>query len=136
MITGGSNFNEVFLDGARTAEQNVVLGAGQGWAAAMALLGLERGDEAATNPIFFRAEVDRLIALARPAGVGRRRSVRDQLARAYTRAEIMRYLGMRTSPAGSRASRPAPTRRSRSSTGVSTTARPPTSRSACSALTP
>jgi alkylation response protein AidB-like acyl-CoA dehydrogenase len=96
MITGGSNFNEVFLDGARTAEHNVVLGPGQGWAAATALLGLERGDEAATNPIFFRAEVDRLIGLARERGVAGDAAVRDQLARAYTRAEIMRYLGLRT----------------------------------------
>jgi alkylation response protein AidB-like acyl-CoA dehydrogenase len=96
MITGGSNFNEVFLDGARTAEHNVVLGPGQGWTAATALLGLERGDEAATNPIFFRAEVDRLIGLARERGLADDAAVRDQLARAYTRAEIMRYLGLRT----------------------------------------
>jgi hypothetical protein len=62
----------------------------------MALLGLERGDEAATNPIFFRAEVDRLVELARERGLGADELVRDRLARAYTRAEIMRYLGMRT----------------------------------------
>ena len=96
MITGGNNFNEVFFDGARTAEQNVVIGPGQGWAAAMALLGLERGDEAATNPIFFRAEVDRLIALAQERGLAGDELVRDRLARAVTRAEIMRYLGLRT----------------------------------------
>lgn len=96
MITGGSNFNEVFFDGARTDEENIVMGPGRGWAAATALLGLERGDEAATNPIFFRAEVDRLIALARERGQADDPYVRDQLARAYTRAEIMRYLGMRT----------------------------------------
>ena len=36
----------------------------------MALLGLERGDEAATNPIYFQAEVDRLIDLARERGRG------------------------------------------------------------------
>ena len=96
MITGGNNFNEVFLDGARAAEHDLVLGPGQGWRAAMALLGLERGDEAATNPIFFRAEVDRLIALAQERGVAGRAYVRDELARAFTRAEIMRYLGLRT----------------------------------------
>jgi alkylation response protein AidB-like acyl-CoA dehydrogenase len=96
MMTGAGNFNEVFFDGARTARENIVLGPGAGWRAAMALLGLERGDEAATNPIFFRAEVDRLIALARERGLADDPVVRDQLARAYTRAEIMRYLGLRT----------------------------------------
>ncbi|NKY61025.1 acyl-CoA dehydrogenase family protein [Nocardia flavorosea] len=96
MMTGGSNFNEVFFDGARTAAANVVIGPEQGWQAAMALLGLERGDEVATNPIFFRAEVDRLIDLARERGLAEDQLVRDQLVRAYTRVEIMRYLGLRT----------------------------------------
>jgi len=96
MLTGGDNFNEVFFDGARTARENVVIGPGEGWKAAMALLGLERGDEAATNPILFRAEVDRLIALATERGRNHDDAVRDELVRAYTRAEIMRYLGMRT----------------------------------------
>jgi alkylation response protein AidB-like acyl-CoA dehydrogenase len=96
MMTGGSNFNETFFDGARTAADNIVIGPGQGWKAAMALLGLERGDEVATNPIFFGAEVDRLIALAKERGLAQDEAVRDDLARAYTRARIMRYLGLRT----------------------------------------
>ena len=96
MMTGDDNFNEVFFDDARTAEENIVIGPGEGWRAAMALLGLERGDEAATNPIYFKAEVDRLITLAQERGRAGDAVVRDQLARAYTRAEIMRYLGLRT----------------------------------------
>jgi len=96
MMTGTGNFNQVTFDGARTAQENVVIGPGEGWKAAMALLGLERGDEAATNPIFFRAEVDRLIELARERGLSGDPLVRDALARAYTRAEIMKYLGYRT----------------------------------------
>ena len=95
-MTGGSSFNETFFDGARTAEENIVIGPNQGWKAAMALLGLERGDEVATNPIFFGAEFDRLIALAQERGLASDDRIRDQLVRAYTRAEIMRYLGMRT----------------------------------------
>jgi alkylation response protein AidB-like acyl-CoA dehydrogenase len=96
MMTGDDNFNEVFFDDARTAEENIVIGPGEGWRAAMALLGLERGDEAATNPIYFKAEVDRLIKLAQERGNAGDPVVRDQLARAYTRGEIMRYLGLRT----------------------------------------
>ncbi len=96
MMTGTGNFNQVTFDGARTAQGNVVIGPGEGWQAAMALLGLERGDEAATNPIYFRAEVNRLIELARERGLGHDPLVRDELARAWTRAEIMKYLGWRT----------------------------------------
>lgn len=96
MMTGGDNFNEVFFDDARTSAENIVIGPGEGWRAAMELLGLERGDEAATNPIYFKAEVDRLIKLAQERGRADDAVVRDQLARAYSRGEIMRYLGLRT----------------------------------------
>lgn len=95
MITGRSSFNEVFFNDARTREEHVVHGVNQGWQAAMALLGLERGAEAATNPIMFRAEIDRLIALAKAGGMMESELVRDQLARAYTRTEVMKYLGQR-----------------------------------------
>ncbi|GAC1405923.1 MAG: acyl-CoA dehydrogenase family protein [Mycobacterium sp.] len=95
MATGSNAFNEVFFTGARTNAANVVLGVDQGWEAAMALLGLERGDEAATNPILFRAEVDRLIALVHEKGLTGDEVVRDRVARAYTKAEIMGYLGKR-----------------------------------------
>jgi len=95
MITGAREFNEVFFTDARTSADNVVLGVDQGWKAAMALLGLERGDEAATNPILFRAEVDRLIALVRERGLAGDEIVRDRVARAYTKVEIMRFLGAR-----------------------------------------
>jgi len=95
MATGGQAFNEVFFTDARTGADNVVLGVDQGWKAATALLGLERGDEAATNPILFRAELDRLIQLVHERGLTGDEVVRDQVARAYTRVEIMRFLGAR-----------------------------------------
>lgn len=95
MITGGRAFNEVFFTDARTSADNVVLGVDQGWKAAMALLGLERGDEAATNPILFRAELDRLIQLVHEHGLAGDELVRDRIAHAYTRVEIMRFLGAR-----------------------------------------
>jgi alkylation response protein AidB-like acyl-CoA dehydrogenase len=95
MASGSSAFNEVFFSGARTSAENVVLGVDEGWKAAMALLGLERGDEAATNPILFRAEVDRLLKLVHERGLVGDEVVRDRVARAYTKAEIMGYLGKR-----------------------------------------
>ncbi len=61
----------------------------------MTLLGLERGEEAATNPILFRAELDRLLEMAHERGAGTGGPMRDRLADAYIRCETMRFLGLR-----------------------------------------
>jgi alkylation response protein AidB-like acyl-CoA dehydrogenase len=93
--TGASEFNEVFLDGARTPLENVVGPVDGGWQVAQTLLGYERGDEAATNPILFRAEFDRLVELAREQGRADDPIVRDRLAQLLVEVEIMRFLGYR-----------------------------------------
>jgi alkylation response protein AidB-like acyl-CoA dehydrogenase len=95
MLSGETEFNEVFLDGATTPADHVVGEVNGGWAVAMTLLGHERGEEAATNPILFRAELDRLVALARERGLNSDPVVRQRLARAHIRCEIMRFLGYR-----------------------------------------
>jgi alkylation response protein AidB-like acyl-CoA dehydrogenase len=95
MIGGAPDFNEVFFDGARTSADNVVGDIDDGWTVANSLLGLERGDEAATNPIQFRAEFDRLVTMARDLGRLDDPVIRDRIAAAYTRVETMRYLGYR-----------------------------------------
>jgi hypothetical protein len=94
-LTGDSDFNEVFFTGARTPAGLVVGAPGAGWEVAMTLLGLERGEEAATNPILFRAELDRLLALAAERGRDRDPLIRQRLAWCYARVEVMRYLGYR-----------------------------------------
>ncbi|MGO9910999.1 MAG: acyl-CoA dehydrogenase family protein [Acidimicrobiales bacterium] len=96
MMTGDSEFNEVFFTDARCAAGNVVGGVNNGWAVAMTLLGYERGEAAATFPIMFRAELDRLLNLAREHGCTDDPLIRQRLAWAYSKVEIMRYLGMRT----------------------------------------
>lgn len=95
MIGGAPDFNEVFLDGARTSAGNVVGAVDDGWAVANSVLALERGDEAATNPVLFRAEFDRLVEMARERGRLDDPVVRDRIADAYVRVETMRYLGYR-----------------------------------------
>jgi alkylation response protein AidB-like acyl-CoA dehydrogenase len=94
-LSGQSEFNEVFFTNATTPADHVVGDVNGGWAVAMTLLGLERGEEAATNPILFRAELDRLVTMARERGRLADPLIRERLARAYVRCEIMRYLGLR-----------------------------------------
>jgi alkylation response protein AidB-like acyl-CoA dehydrogenase len=95
MIGGSPDFNEIFFDGARTSIDNVVGEVDGGWAVANSVLELERGDEAATNPIQFRAEWDRLVAMARERGRLDDPVIRDRVADAYIRVETMRFLGLR-----------------------------------------
>ena len=85
----------MFFTGARTHADLVVGAPGEGWPVAMTLLGHERGEEAATNPILFRAELDRLLALAAERGRDHDPLIRQRLAWCYARVEIMRYLGYR-----------------------------------------
>ncbi len=92
---GQRSFNAVFFDGARTAADNVVGEVNGGWAVANTVLGLERGDEAATNPVQFRFELDRLVSLARDLGRLDDPVIRDRIADAYIRVETMRFLGYR-----------------------------------------
>ena len=96
MITGDSEFNEVFFTDARCPKENVVGGVNNGWAVAMTLLSYERGEAAATFPIMFRAELDRLAALAHDTGADQDPLIRQRLAWCHSKVEIMRYLGMRT----------------------------------------
>jgi alkylation response protein AidB-like acyl-CoA dehydrogenase len=94
-MSGASEFNEVYFSGATTPADHVVGEVDGGWAVAATLLSLERGEEAATNPILFRAELDRLLRLAVESGSSSDPVLRDRLADAYVRCEVMRFLGLR-----------------------------------------
>jgi alkylation response protein AidB-like acyl-CoA dehydrogenase len=96
MISGESEFNEVFYTDARCPKDNVLGGVNNGWAVAMSLLGFERGEAAATGPIRYEAEFERLLALARQYGVADDPVIRQRLAWCYSKVRIMRFLGQRT----------------------------------------
>ena len=96
MISGESEFNEVFYTDAVCPKDEVVGGVNNGWAVAMSLLGYERGEAAATMPIRFQGELDRLLLLAKERGVDQDPLIRQRLAWCYGKVQIMRYLGMRT----------------------------------------
>jgi alkylation response protein AidB-like acyl-CoA dehydrogenase len=95
MINGDSEFNEVFYTDAVAPKENVVGGVNNGWAVAMTLLGFERGEAAATIPIRFQGEIDRLFVLAAERGLTSDPVIRQELALAYSKVKIMRYNGMR-----------------------------------------
>ena len=94
MLTGDADFNETFFTDARTAKENVVGEVNGGWAVAMTLLGYERGEAAATMPIMFRAEWDKLAALAKETGRDQDPVIRDRLMQMFAEVEIMRLSGM------------------------------------------
>jgi hypothetical protein len=96
MMSGDSEFNEVFFSDARCPKENVIGEVNGGWAVAMTLLGYERGEAAATFPLMFRTELDRLVALARERGLTSDPRVRQRLAWCHSKVEIMRYLGLRS----------------------------------------
>ncbi len=96
MISGESEFNEVFFSDARAPRENVIGEVNGGWAVAMTLLGYERGEAAATTPVQFKVEIDRLVELAKEQGRADDPVIRQQIAWCYSKVEIMRFLGMRT----------------------------------------
>jgi alkylation response protein AidB-like acyl-CoA dehydrogenase len=89
-LTGTSEFNEVFFDGART-DADLVLGEpGQGWEVARFLLGVERGAATFGQQIQFRRELDDIIAHARRTGAAADPLLRDRIAQAWVGLEVLR----------------------------------------------
>jgi len=95
-LTGTAEFNEVFFDDARTAADLVVGAVGDGWRVAMGTLGFERGVATLGQQVGFRRELDALVLLARESGAIADPVLRDRLARAHLRLEVMRAHALRT----------------------------------------
>ena len=94
-ITGGAEFNETFFSDARTDEDLVVGGVGNGWKVAMGTLAFERGASTLGQQVSFRQELDELLTLARSNGRADDPVVRQALAQAYLSLEILRYNQLR-----------------------------------------
>ncbi|HME67870.1 MAG TPA: acyl-CoA dehydrogenase family protein [Streptosporangiaceae bacterium] len=95
-LTGTSEFNEVFFDGARTAAAHVVGQPGDGWKVAKATLALERGAAMLGLQVGFRRDLDRLLEAARQTGAATDPLLRDQLARAWIGLEAVRAYALDT----------------------------------------
>ncbi len=99
-LTGTSEFNEVFFDGARTGADLVVGEVGDGWRVARATLAIERGVATLGQQVGFERELRRLVELARQTGASGDPLLRDRLARAWIGLEALRAHALRTLAAG------------------------------------
>lgn len=95
-ITGEAEFNEVFLDGARTASSCVLGEPGQGWAVAMYLLQCERGASTLGQQAHFQNELATLIQVAQHNGAMQQHDIRQRIARAILGLQTLRYHALRT----------------------------------------
>ncbi|HYA53252.1 MAG TPA: acyl-CoA dehydrogenase family protein [Streptosporangiaceae bacterium] len=107
-LTGTSEFNEVFFDGARTRRDLVVAAAGDGWRVAMGTLSFERGVATLGQQIGFERELGRLVEVARRTGAAADPVLRDRLARAWIGLAALRAHALHTLEAGPEAASTVP----------------------------
>src|SRR5690606_33465862 len=93
-LTGTSEFNEVFLDGARATE--AVGGEGNGWQVAMGLLALERGVSTLAQQVGFAAELEQVVAAAVASGAADDPVIRARIVRQWAELDTMRRHALRT----------------------------------------
>ena len=95
-IDGSAEFYEVFFDNARCPVENVVGGVNNGWKVAMTTLGFERGTSATTGHRRFEKEWEIIVEKARANGRIDDPHVRQGLAHAWSKVQIMRINGLRS----------------------------------------
>jgi alkylation response protein AidB-like acyl-CoA dehydrogenase len=94
-MSGAAEFAEDFLDGVRAPLFNVIGGLNNGWRVAMTTLGHERGGRATTAYLRYEREFWDLAETARKHGKVSDPLVRQDLARAWTGVQLMRFTGLR-----------------------------------------
>jgi alkylation response protein AidB-like acyl-CoA dehydrogenase len=94
-LTGQSHFAETFLTEARTPLFNVIGGLNAGWRVAMTTLGNERGGRATARHAAFAEHFWSLVDEMRARAKVSDPVVRQLLASAYTRVEILRFADLR-----------------------------------------
>ena len=95
-MTGTSEFNEVFFDGARTAADCVVGPVNGGWKIALATLAFERGASTLGQQLAFRNELEAIVRIAQKNGKSQDPLIRQRIADAWIGLEIMRLNALRT----------------------------------------
>ncbi|MGN9910116.1 acyl-CoA dehydrogenase family protein [Phytohabitans sp. LJ34] len=102
-ITGTSEFNEVYFDGAYTEAANIVGAPGDGWRVATGTLAFERGVATLGQQVGFARELDAVLAAARASGLYDDPVHRDRLVDAWIGLQVLRHHALRTLDAPSAA---------------------------------
>jgi alkylation response protein AidB-like acyl-CoA dehydrogenase len=105
-LTGGGEFNEIFLNDAVVEDRDLVGAPGDGWKAAMTTFGFERGGLA--NASRFESAVNSLAGLARDLGQGSDPRVRQRIAQAKIEAHTFRMNGLRALTKAQQGAAPGP----------------------------
>ena len=92
-MTGGGEFCEIFLSGAKVDDRDLVGEPGAGWKIAMTVFGFERGGLA--QAARFERAVAELASLARDRGAGSDATTRQKIAQAQIEAHVFRLIGLR-----------------------------------------
>lgn len=94
-ITGESEFNELFIDGARIPHENLLGGEGNGWKVALTTLMNERAGLAFFLQVRMRQLLDQLIAVADQRGLLDDPVVAARLGELHLKAEVLRLTAYR-----------------------------------------
>ncbi|MFL6023408.1 MAG: acyl-CoA dehydrogenase family protein [Marmoricola sp.] len=94
-MTGGTSFNEVYLDGVELSDDLRLGPVGAGWKVALTVLAAERLDSGSLG----LANADRAVELARHLGRPLTAFERDRVADLVTRSYVQRLTGMRVAAA-------------------------------------
>jgi alkylation response protein AidB-like acyl-CoA dehydrogenase len=94
-MTGGSSFNEIYLDGVVVPDRDRLGPVGQGWRVTLSVLAAERLDSGSLG----LSNADRAIDLARNAGRELTGSERQQTAELFVRTLVQRLIGLRVTAA-------------------------------------
>jgi alkylation response protein AidB-like acyl-CoA dehydrogenase len=94
-ITGEAEFNEIFFEGARVDDDNLVGGEGNGWMVAITTLMHERAGLGAASAISIRRDLDELIELINERGLGGDPVIRQRIAELKIGTEALRLGALR-----------------------------------------
>jgi alkylation response protein AidB-like acyl-CoA dehydrogenase len=94
-ITGEPEFNELFIDGARIPDANVLGGVGNGWKVALTTLMNERAGLGFSLQVRLRQLLDRLIDEAAGRGLLDDPVVADRLGELHLKTEVLRLTAYR-----------------------------------------
>jgi alkylation response protein AidB-like acyl-CoA dehydrogenase len=95
-LTGSSEFNEVFFDGAVTAADNIVGAPGDGWRVATGTLAFERGVATLGQQLGFARELDEVVRAARASGAYDDPVWHDTVVEAWVGLQTLRHHALRT----------------------------------------